>query len=215
VQLFKRKELWIPTWRGWAFVLAVLFALSICFFASAHRFLSLNAPIEANVLVVEGWLPDYALEEAVKEFKEKEYEYLVAGGGPMPRGQLVSGYDTWARIAGATLQKLQIPQDKLIEASGARTYRNRTFESAKAVKAKLDELGISVRGINVVSEGPHARRTRLVYRKVFGKETAVGILSVKSRDYDPERWWKSSEGMRTTLSEGLGWLFESLFSSGR
>ena len=108
-----------------------------------------------------------------------------------------------------------IPKEKLIEAPGAMTYRNRTYESAKAVRVKLRELGISLRGLNVVSEGPHARRTRLVYRKVFGKETNVGILMVKSQDYDPDRWWRSSEGVKTTLSEGIGWLFESVSSSGR
>ena len=133
----------------------------------------------------------------------------------MPQGHLVSGFDTFAQIAGATLIKLQFPKDKLIEAPAAKTYRNRTFESAKAVRTKLRELGISVRGLNVISEGPHARRTRLVYRKVFGGDTIVGVIAVKSMDYEAARWWKSSEGMRTTMSEGIGWLFESLFSSGR
>ncbi|HVP17966.1 MAG TPA: ElyC/SanA/YdcF family protein [Spirochaetia bacterium] len=212
MRFFKRKEVWVLTWLGWAFALAVLFGMAVCFFTFAHVFLSVNAPVEANVIVVEGWLPDYAMKEAVQEFNEKGYEYIVAAGGPMPLGQLVSGYTTFASIAGATLQKLHIPKDRLIEAPGAMTYRNRTFESAKAVKTRLRELGISVRGLNVVSEGPHARRTRLVYRKVFGKGTSVGILSVISRDYDAQRWWGSSEGAKTTLSEGLGWFFENLIS---
>ena len=215
VRLLKRKELWVLSLYGWLFVLAVLLGLAICFFAFAYRFLSVNAPVEANVLVVEGWLPDYALEEAAQEFKKKGYEHLVTAGGPMDLGQLVSGYDTYARIAGATLLKLQVPKDKLIEAPAPMTYRNRTFQSAKAVRAKLDELGIAVRGLNVVSEGPHARRTRLVYRKVFGNGTRVGILTIGSQDYEAKHWWKSSEGVKTTLSEGLGWLFESLFSFGR
>ena len=215
LRLFRRKELCVPTWRGWVLLLAILLGLVISFLAFAHTFLSVNHPVAANVLVVEGWLPDYALEEAVQEFKEKGYEYLVAAGGPMPQGHLVSGYDTYARIAGATLLKLQIPKEKLIEAPAAKTYRNRTFESAKAVRAKLLELGILVQGLNVLSEGPHARRSRLVYRKVFGSETVVGVIAIRSRDYEAERWWRSSDGMETTMSEGIGWLFESLFSSGR
>jgi hypothetical protein len=215
MRLFKRKELWVPTWLGWIFVLAILISLVINFFAFGNIFLSVNAPVAANVLIVEGWLPDYALEEAVKEFKEKGYEYLVTAGGPIAHGKLLHGYDTLARIAGATLQKLQIPKEKLIEAPGAMVYRNRTFESAKAVKEKLVELGIYIRGLNVVSEGPHARRTRMVYRKVFGKGIRVGVLTIEPLDYDEEHWWKSSEGMSTTLSEGLKLLFESIFSSGR
>ena len=215
LRLLKRKELWVPTWFGWVVLLAVFLGLAAGFLAFAHSFLSVNRPVKANVLVVEGWLPDYALEEAVKEFKQKGYEYLVAAGGPMPQGHLVSGYDTFARIAGATLRELQMPKEKLIEAPAAKTYKNRTWESAKAVRAKLRESGISVSGLNVVSEGPHARRTRLVYRKVFAKETVVGVVAVRSMDYDADRWWESSEGMKTTMSEGVGWLFESLFSSSR
>jgi hypothetical protein len=72
-------------------VAAVLLGLIISFFAFAHTFLSVNHPVAANILVVEGWLPDYALEEAVQEFREKGYEYIVAAGGPMSQGNLVSG----------------------------------------------------------------------------------------------------------------------------
>ncbi len=213
--LLKRKELWVPTLSGWALLLAVLLGLAASFLAYAHTFLSVNRPVKANVLVVEGWLPDYALEEAVKEFQQKGYDYLVAAGGPMPEGHLVSGYDTFAGIASATLLKLQVPKEKLIEAPAAKTYKNRTWESARAVQKELRQSHISVVGINVVSEGPHARRTRLVYRKVFGKEAVVGVIAVKSRDYDSDRWWASSEGMKTTMSEAAGWLFERVFSSGR
>lgn len=215
MRLLRRREVWVPTSFGWTLVLATVLALAVCFFAFANKFLSVNALVSANVLVVEGWLPDYALKEAAQEFARRGYEYLVASGGPMPQGQLVSGYETYARIAGATLRKLEIPREKLIEAPGAMTYRNRTFESAKAVKAKLSELRISIRGLNVVSEGTHARRTRLVYRKVFGNNIIVGSLMIESRDYDRNTWWTSSDGMKTTLSEGIGWLFEALFSSGR
>jgi hypothetical protein len=196
-------------------LLAVLLALVICVAAFAQPFLSVSRPVEANVLVVEGWLPDYALQEAARVFRERGYAYLVAAGGPMPQGALVSGYDTYAAIAGATLVKLQIPKEQLIEAPAAKTFRNRTFESAKGVRARLRELGISCRGLNVLTEGPHARRTRLTYRKIFGGEARVGVIAVMSKDYEPARWWRSSEGMKTTLSEGMGWLFESLFSSGR
>jgi hypothetical protein len=214
-KLFRRKELWVPTWYGWVLLLALLFGLVRGLAAIADPFLSISRPVAATVLVVEGWLPDYAMEQAAREFREKGYQYLVVSGVPLPQGYIISGYDSFVKVAAATLLKLGVPAEKLIEAPGALVDRNRTFESAHAVRARLHELGIRVHGLNIISEGPHARRTRLVYRKAFGGESDVGVIAVRPMDYDAEHWWRTSEGAKTVFSEGIGWLMEGLFSSGR
>lgn len=180
-----------------------------------HRFLAVTAPVSANVLVVEGWLTDHAVQVAVEQFAQGGYELFVASGGPMPRGALVSGYETYAALAAAAAVRVGLPKERLVVAEARRTYRHRSFESAKAVQAKLHEQSLEVRGVNVVTEGPHARRTRAVYRKVFGRETPVGVLSVEPEEYDARRWWASSEGLKTTLVEFFGWWFEAFFDSAR
>lgn len=43
-------------------------------------YLSKSEQVKANILLVEGWLPDYALELAYKEFQENKYEYVVTTG---------------------------------------------------------------------------------------------------------------------------------------
>ena len=215
LRLFERREIWVPTWRGWLLLLAIVLGLTVGFLAFAYQFLSVNRPVAANILAVDGWIPDYALEEAAQEFKEKGYQYLVAAGGPVPQGDTISGYGNFARVAGTVLLKLRVPKEKLIEAPAAKTYRDRTFESAKAVRAKLNELGISVRGLNVFTEGSHGRRSRMIYRKVFGKETIVGVVTFRPREYEAERWWKSSAGVEEITTGTIEWLFERLFSSGR
>lgn len=205
----------VPTWRGWLCLVLLAGALVVGVGRFAHDFLSVNAPVQANVLVVEGWLPDYAVEQALEEFRARGCEWLVTSGGPMPLGSLVSGYASYAALATATLLKLGFPKDRLAEAAAARTYRHRTFESAKAVRDRLLELGVMTRGLNVVSVGPHARRTRAAYREVFGGETEIGIIAIDPQDYDPERWWASSDGVKTTLVEAVAWLYEVLLDSGR
>ncbi|MBI2924858.1 MAG: YdcF family protein [Verrucomicrobia bacterium] len=212
---FRRRIIVLPTWRAWLCFLAVGFGLLLGFVRTIHGFLELNAPVAANVLVVEGWVADYTVEAAVAEFKARPYERLVTAGGPMPSGALVSGYATYAALASAAVLKIGFANEKLIEAPTAKTYRHRTFESAKAVRARLREVGIAPRGLNVVSEGSHARRTRAVYRKVFGAEAKIGVIAVAPRDYDAERWWASSEGVKATLMETLAWLYELVFDSGR
>ena len=43
-------------------------------------YLSKSEQVKANVLIVEGWLPEYALEMAYKEFEKSKYEYVITTG---------------------------------------------------------------------------------------------------------------------------------------
>ena len=43
-------------------------------------YLSKSEIVNANVLIVEGWLPDYALKMASEEFQKHDYKYIVTTG---------------------------------------------------------------------------------------------------------------------------------------
>jgi hypothetical protein len=206
---------WIPTWRAWLVLVLPGAVLVFGGLRSTHGFLSVQRPVDANVLIVEGWLSDDALAVGLREFHRGAYDVIAASGGPLPKGYLVTGYATYAELAGATLKLQGLPADKLLVASTEKTYRNRTYVSARGVRDALRQRPLEIRGVNVISEGPHARRTWLAYRKVFGKGTPVGIINVPPQDYDPDRWWASSAGLKVTFSEALAWLYESAWDSGR
>jgi hypothetical protein len=207
--------IWVPTWRMLIPGLVLLGGLVYWAGHSVHGFLSVSQPVTANVLVVEGWSPDYALVWAVEEFDRGQYDLLIAAGGPMDRGSLVSGYPTYADIAAATLGRLGIDPARLATAPAEATLRNRTHVSARGVRELLDSHAVEARGLNLVSVGTHARRSWVVYRKTLGDQCAVGILSVPPEHYDPAAWWTSSAGVKGTIVETLGWLYESLFDGGR
>ena len=76
----------------------------------------------------------------------------------------------------------------------------------------LSEHKVGVHSFNVVTEGAHARRTRLLYEKAFGKNVVVGIISVPNPDYDVRHWWRYSDGVREVLSESVGYIYARLFS---
>jgi hypothetical protein len=80
--------------RGWArlvllilgsgMVLAILLvAWIICFPEKVIRYLYVNAPVQAELLVVEGWISDEALEGAVKTFNESDYSRIITTGVPL------------------------------------------------------------------------------------------------------------------------------------
>jgi hypothetical protein len=53
--------------------------------AGLYPLLHENDPIEAEILVVEGWLPPSALAEALKEFRSHPYRLLVTTGVSLPQ----------------------------------------------------------------------------------------------------------------------------------
>lgn len=66
--LIIKREAWCLTGRGR--LLGIMLTLTLFVFAIRFCgcFLALNQPAEAQVLIVEGWMPDYALKDAAREF---------------------------------------------------------------------------------------------------------------------------------------------------
>ena len=216
LSLFAKKTLWWPTWRGWLFLVVLTGGVVVGVMSRLQPFLAVTKPVPANVLVVEGWVPDYVLKDAANEFQQGRYEYLLVTGGPLLKGFLISGYSSEAALAAACLRTLHVlSASQLLEAPCAFTYRNRTFESARAAQTKLLASGVQVQGANVITVGTHARRTWLVYQKVFKPQTDIGVICHPDEEYQADRWWQSSAGIKAVLTEGLGWAYEWLASSGR
>jgi hypothetical protein len=86
-------------------------------------------------------------------------------------------------------------------------YRNRTFQSALALRKWIEENHLPVTSFNLVTVGPHARRSRLLFEKAFAGHARVGIIAVENREYDPQRWWKYSEGVKDVIGEAIGYLY--------
>jgi uncharacterized SAM-binding protein YcdF (DUF218 family) len=71
----------------------------------------------------------------------------------------------------------------------------------------FDQHQLQVRGINLVTEGAHARRSRLLFQEALGEDIKVGVIAVPSPDFDPKRWWRYSEGVEDVVDEGIGYLY--------
>jgi uncharacterized SAM-binding protein YcdF (DUF218 family) len=213
--LFRPRTVWLPTWRGWllALVLLALFALFAA--RTIHPFLAVTDRVPADLLVVDGWQPDDALRAAMAEFQSGGYRFLCTAGGPVTRGILLADFASHAELCAATLLKLGFDESRLIVAPAPESKRNRTFVSATAVREKLIQRRVEPQGINLITSGIHARRSRLVYRKVFGPDMPMGVISRPSESYDPTRWWASSEGLKGVITESLALTYEYLADCGR
>lgn len=205
IQLIRRQESWVFTAQGWG--LAIAFAISLVIFAITHihPFLTVTSPIKADVLVVEGWIPDYALKQALTEFNNGSYHQIVTTGVPLPTGFYLSEYKNYAELSAATLQALGLEKQKLVAVPAPNVIKDRTKASAIAFRQWL--LNSNERTtINLFTFDAHARRSWLLFKQILAP-IQVGVIAVESQDYDSSKWWSSSEGVRETISETIAYIY--------
>ena len=204
-RLFRRREVTLPTWRGWLLILLLIIGLGMAVFRNLHGFLALNRPLPGGVLVVEGWLSDKAMQIAAREVSRANYAKLYVTGGPLEWGAPLSEYQTYAQLGAAVLLKFGINSNDLVAVPSPWVPQDRTFTSATTLRTWFREQHENPPRITVVTYGAHARRSRLLFQQAFGPEIQVGVIAVPPDDYDPRRWWTSSQGVRLVISEVLAY----------
>ncbi len=210
--ILTRRERWGFSWRG-RLILALLgFSIAVLLLLNVQPFLAETHRVDTNILVVEGWIHEYAIRGAVEEFRRGSYQYLFSTGGPvMGRGHYVNDYQTSASVGADLLKKAGVPPEFVQMVPTRVMDRDRTYGSAVALREWFREHNMAVQSINVVTENAHARRTRLLFEKALGKSVTVGVIAVPNPDYDKGRWWWYSEGAKDVGSEALAYIYVILF----
>ncbi len=210
-ELINKKERWGLSWKGW---LLGFFAV-ICFFVfllkNIYPFLAPTNRVESKFLVVEGWINDEVMKQAVTEFKLHKYEHIYITGGPINIGGILNVYKNFAQLGASTLKKIGIDEKAITAIPGPETIKDRTFTSALALKKYFQENNLEVKSFNLFSEGPHSKRSKLLFDLAFENKVKIGIIPGQPPTFDPERWWSSSEGFRTVLGELISYPYALFF----
>lgn len=209
--LWERREVWVLTASGWALLLGLAVLLGGTAIATVHPFLAVTQPMQAEILVVEGWLPDYAVKQAIAEFDRGGYQKLIVTGTPLSRGFYLAEYKNFAELTAATLRALGFNPSQLIAVPSAEVERDRTYHSALSLRQWLSQNQLQPQGINLYSLGTHSRRSWLIFRKTLAP-LPVGVIAVEPQSYEVQRWWQSSEGVRTVISEAIAYLYARLWN---
>src|SRR6266550_50513 len=209
--LFDRKERWSLSWRGRLIVASALLLVGALVLKGVYPFLAITHRVNANILVVEGWIPEYAIRAAVKEFQSNHYQRVFTTGGPVEgTGGYINDYQTSASVGADLLTKCGLPNESVQMVPSRVMDRDRTYDSAIALRNWLRDHHLPVRGINVVTENVHARRTRLLFHEALGKEVTVGVIAVPNPDYDSRYWWRYSQGVKDVVSETVAFIYAKL-----
>jgi uncharacterized SAM-binding protein YcdF (DUF218 family) len=210
--LANRRERWGLSWKGWLVIALLIVGLATWSAYRVYPFLAVTDRVNTDALVVEGWIPRYAIRAVINEFNVGHYQRLFTTGGPIVgMGGYTNDYNTSASLGAGRLRAEGFSPDLIQMVPSRVSDRDRTYSAAKALRDWFNENHVAMSGINVVTEDVHARRSRLLFQEAFGRDVKVGIIAVPNPDYDPKRWWQYSEGVRDVVSESVAYLYAKLF----
>jgi hypothetical protein len=204
MKLFRKKELWFPTFTGWLLLLGVAAGFLFLTLAGLYPYLAKSKPVTANVLVVEGWLQDAEIPQVLALFDAGGYQKLIATGGDITFARELMPYSSYAETTYHRLLSAGLLTNQLDWVGGGEVVRDRTYHSALALRNRLNG---ECAAVNLVSIGPHSRRSQRLFQIALGDECEVGILSIEPQAFNQRNWWKCSDGFRTVINEAVAWFY--------
>jgi hypothetical protein len=169
---------------------------AILFVARIHPFLAVTERVDADILVVEGWIHLYAIRASVDEFRSGRYQRIYTTGGPViGSGGYTNDFNTAASVGGYLLRGAGMPLDQVQIVPSRVMARDRTFSSAVTLRKWFEEKGIMVRSINVVTESWNHRRPESRLRR----ETLVAFQPGSPGRHHRERWLRVRPAVWPTL----------------
>jgi len=193
-------------------LIATLLSGLFCgFLANLYSFLSPDYPPHKGVMVIEGWIHDFALDEAVSLYRSGDYTEIICTGTPIETGNFLLPFDSYPEMTALRLKKLGIPESEIITAIGDDVKKDRTYAAAVALREAFMTYPIHGTDIHLVTVGPHGRRSRMLFQKALGKDYRVGVTCLEPRNYDEQSWITCSEGVRNVMSEYIAFTYAKLF----
>ncbi len=212
--LFKQRQLWVPTLWGLLIIVTITMTMVMLTLKNMALFLAQNEALPSHYLIVEGWVSEPSLLQALQTFKNDEYDFIVTTGGPETR-EIKPEYNSYAEKAAAFIISVGFDQNKLIVIPTPASAQDRTYLSAVMVRDWCSANHIDIKTLTVFSSDVHARRTRMLYQQAFGENTEIGIIAGEPNGFELEHWWRTSEGAKAVLTESAGLLWTlCCFTSG-
>jgi len=211
LRLTKKKECTVLTWPAKIIFLAVLTVIFLFVSFKIPLFLSLNNPINGKYLVLDGIMPDYSVQRAIEIFNNQNYTTIVATGSKLEAGYFISEKSTMAELTYATFLELGFDSTKIIVIPEGDILKDRTYTSALSLKKYFEKHKITNAEIDILAIGCHARRSKMLFKLALGDNFNVGVYALPDNSFDINRWWKTSKGVRTVISETIGYFYAKVF----
>lgn len=185
-------------------VMLVIFAV---FFLRVPVWLSYSKPVNGQILVLDGVMGDYAIEEAVNVFEEGNYDRIVVTGADFPADSYLSNYQSMAEYSYVRFLELDFDSTQIYCLPSGKALSNRTYNSGTVLKRWIQEQKLPYTKIDIFSVGCHSARSKYLFQLALGDQYEVGVVSIRNPSYNTSRWWETSQGARVVISEVIGFLY--------
>jgi hypothetical protein len=206
--ILDRRERWALSLRGKLLALGMMLGAVVALMLGLYPWLAITSRTRGNVAVVEGWAhtDPKSIAQAADACRKGDYRCIVVVR------DVYAGRDRWdsAGYIAREFACLGIDRDRVFVVACDVFNKDRTYHAALAVRRWLHQQGVSAKAMDVVTIGTHARRSRLLFQKAFGREVDVGVIALAEEGYDAQHWWRTSEGVREVLFEGVAYLYARL-----
>src|SRR5262245_17156473 len=106
--LLRRKEKWVLTWPARLLVLGIVALIGFFSVRYCNAFLAVNAPVKTTALVVEGWVPRYAITNYVARYHSNYTDIYTTGGVTLADYTSRDVSDTFASVARSRLVRVGV-----------------------------------------------------------------------------------------------------------
>jgi hypothetical protein len=210
--LLVRRHCWSLSMRGKLLLAALCVTAGWLFVQSVHTFLTVNDGGVGDVMVVEGWIGSRPVgDEVARAMLRGHYKLVVVVKDKYDGGDKWTSGGYAADYVAADLAAHGVPKDLINTLFCPVVHKDRTYHCALATRQWLQQRGVFVQSVDVVTLASHSRRSRLLYQKAFTRQVKIRITALEDRDYDPAHWWRSSEGVKTVLSEVVAYIYARFF----
>ncbi|MEN8254069.1 MAG: ElyC/SanA/YdcF family protein [Verrucomicrobiota bacterium] len=199
------------TWQGRLLVLILIVAAFIGLMANLYPFLAPDKPPHKGLFVIEGWIHDFALDEAARMYESGNYSQIVCTGVPIETGSYIQTFKSYPEMTAARLRKFGIDPSEIVMAISEDNRKDRTYAAAVALREAFIAYNMGETNLHLVTTGPHGRRSRMLFQKALGPDYAIGVTCLEESSYDAEDWYKCSEGVRSVIGEFIAYTYARLF----
>jgi len=203
---FKQKLIYVPTFLGALIIIISGFVVILFLIANTYSFLAPNVSPASKTLVIEGWIPESGLKNALAYYEANQYKHMIITGVPITQWTYSSPFSNMADASAGTMKQFFF-RDTIYRAIIPSTIeRDRTYSTAVALKHLLPVWNISSDTFDVYSMGAHARRSYLMFKKAF-PDAHIGLITDTDPSFDHKKWYATSRGFRTVFSELISYFY--------
>jgi hypothetical protein len=196
---------------GWLLMIIVIAIAFFAFLANLYPFLAPHKAPHDGVMIVEGWIHDFALADAVDMYLAGNYSKIVCTGTPIETGSYIQQFNSYPEMTADRLRKMGIPDDQIVITVADENKNDRTYLAAVAMREGIMAYNIGETNLHLVTVGPHGRRSRMLFKKTLGKDYNIGVTCLEDSSYDSEDWYKCSEGVRSVFGEFIAYTYAKFF----